>query len=114
VYDELGTFHDGASDVNGDGEDDDDHDVLTGSLTDGTYGGFSCDDWTSTTATPSGQGNGLRLGHIWPANSGQNWQTVHNLSTCGAGTNFIQDGGPDDSSVGSGGGYGAFYCFAIE
>ena len=37
--------------VDSDGIDDDDHDVLTGSNADGTYAGFSCEDWTSTTAT---------------------------------------------------------------
>jgi hypothetical protein len=123
TYDETGTFHDGTTDINNDGIDDDDHDVMTATKSDGTYDGFSCDDWTSTTALPEGslegQGglqNGLRFGHAWPAFSGQGWQTVHAGHACGAGTNFIQDFDPDandPNTVGGGGGYGGIYCFAV-
>ena len=121
VYDELGFFHDGTTDVNVDGIPDDDHDTMTATASDGTYDGFSCDDWTSTTATPEGGiGNGmaglntgLRMGHTWPAGSGQGWQTVHAGHACAAGTNFIQNGAGDSATVGGGGGYGAIYCFAV-
>src|SRR5690606_6678362 len=113
---ETGVFHDGTTDVNDDGEEDDDHDVLTGTHWDGTYDGFSCDDWTSTTAEVPGGGfdGGLRLGHAWPAGSGEGWQTVHAAQSCAAGTNFLQNGPGDGESVGAGGGYGAIYCFAID
>jgi len=115
IYDETGVFHDGTTDVNNDGQPDDDHDTLTGTKSDGTYDGFSCDDLTSTTANPpGGMGGGLRLGHTWPAQSGQSWQTVHGVQSCAAGTNFVQNGPGNGNSVGAGGGYGAIYCFAID
>lgn len=122
VYDELGTFHDGRTDVNNDGIEDDDHDTMTATNSDGTYAGFSCEDWTSTTAQPEGleQGgpfggfnSGLLLGHTWPAMSGQGWSQAHAGHACAAGTNFIQDGPGDSATVGGGGGYGGFYCFAL-
>jgi hypothetical protein len=123
TYDELGTFHDGSSDVNDDGIDDDDHDTLTSTKTDGTYSGFSCDDWTSTTtAAPESGGGGpgsgdstFVLGHSWPAQSGQSWVAAHSARGCQAGTNFIQNGGGMGGvTVGAAGGYGAFYCFAAD
>ncbi len=119
TYDEMGLFHDGSTDQNNDGIDDDDHDTLTATLEDGTYAGFSCEDWTSTTATSSGSGGGggdrggIMLGHSWPARSGEHWATSHAGHQCAAGTNFIQDGGSDGSTVGGGGGYGGIYCFAL-
>lgn len=140
TYDEMGVFHDGKTDQNNDGIDDDDHDTMTATLQDGTYAGFSCEDWTSTTATASsdtggeqmgggGQmagGNlagggfgggdlssGITMGHSWPARSGEHWATSHAGHNCAAGTNFVQDGFGDPKTVGGGGGYGGFYCFAI-
>ncbi len=118
TYDELGTFHDGSTDVNNDGQDDDDHDTLTASNSNGRYAGFSCDDWTSTTATGGGSGGpvgggGPMLGHSWPAFSGQGWSQAHPGHGCEAGVNFIQDGPGTGNAVGAGGGYGAFYCFAL-
>jgi hypothetical protein len=131
TYDEIGTLHDGSSDVNNDGEDDDDHDTLTASKADGTYSGFSCEDWTSTTALPeeedggTGGGSGFPggpgglsssfpMGHSWPAQSGQSWLASHGGRGCEPGTNFIQNGGGSGNTVGAGGGYGAFYCFALS
>lgn len=118
TYDEMGLFHDGSTDQNNDGIDDDDHDTLTATLEDGTYAGFSCEDWTSTTATSAGSGGGggrggIMLGHSWPARSGEHWATSHAGHQCAAGTNFIQDGSGDASTVGGGGGYGGIYCFAL-
>lgn len=121
TYDELGTYHDGNSDVNGDGMDDDDHDTMTATLEDGTYAGFSCNDWTSTTATSGGgdggpgrgPSGGIMLGHSWPAMSGRHWSESHGGHQCAAGTNFIQNGGGNSATVGGGGGYGGFYCFAL-
>jgi hypothetical protein len=112
VYDELGVFHDGSTDVNNDGMQDDDHDILTGSNEQGRYDGFSCDDWTSTTAQGSGRRSGPMCGHSWPAHSGENWIAAHSVSGCAAEVNFIQDGGGSGDGVGSGGGYGGIYCFA--
>jgi hypothetical protein len=105
TYDELGLFHDG--ETNGD-----DHDTLTGSDTEGRLDTSSstCDDWTSTTA--SGR---PRIGHAWPrsANNGREWIMDHNAGGCAAGINISSAmGGDIPASVGSGGGYGGFYCFA--
>ncbi len=115
TYDELGTLHDGHSDVNNDGLEDDDHDVITASTLDGTYAGFSCDDWTTTlTNVPQGQFiPGVYFGHMWPASSGASWISAHAGFGCGAGTNFIHDT-INSASIGGGGGYGALYCFAID
>jgi hypothetical protein len=120
TYDELGVLHDGKSDVNNDGQNDDDHDTMTATLADGTYAGFSCDDWTSTTATASGGGggggpgggSGIQFGHSWPARSGYHWSEAHAGHQCAAGTNFVQGAG-GGATVGGGGGYGGFYCFAL-
>jgi hypothetical protein len=147
TYDEMGLFHDGSTDQNNDGIDDDDHDTMTATLEDGTYAGFSCEDWTSVTAVaddvvdigggggggaapPAGGGGGaggggfggggfgpsggIMMGHSWPAGSGQHWATSHGGHNCAAGTNFIQDGPGTSESVGGGGGYGGFYCFALS
>lgn len=111
VFDELGVYHDGTTDVNNDNMDDDDHDVLTATNADGEYDGFSCDDWTSTTASDGG--DGPRCGHAWPANSGQSWVEAHTVRGCAAGVNFVQDGPGSGDAVGAGGGYGALYCFAL-
>ncbi len=118
TYDELGTLHDGNSDVNNDGTNDDDHDTLTASDRSGRYNGFSCEDWTSTTAIDDsgfgfGFGGGPMCGHAWPAMSGQNWIEAHSTGGCEAGANFIQNGPGTGATVGSGGGFGGFYCFAI-
>ncbi len=145
TYDELGQFHDGTLDQNEDGRGDDDHDTMTATLADGTYAGFSCEDWTSTTAVDDsepvddpwadtdedpwrdtdedpwdwGNGNwgdmlmgGIMMGHSWPAFSGTGFVESHAGHDCAPGTNFIQDGAGDTTTVGGGGGYGGFYCFA--
>ncbi|MDD9970396.1 MAG: hypothetical protein OXR73_29430 [Myxococcales bacterium] len=102
----------------------------------------TCNNWTSTTVMPIGGGfglpdgfdfedlfagfgsrdggvgfggrpGGLRVGHSWPAISGQNWIASHSETSCAAGVNLVQNGPGDGSSVGAGGGWGAFYCFAL-
>lgn len=120
TYDELGTYHDGSTDQNNDGINDDDHDTMTATNADGTYAGFDCEGWTSVTAAPEGGGGGgflsggIMMGHSWPAASGTHWSEAHGGHACAAGTNFIQDGAGDSSTVGGGGGYGGFYCFALN
>ena len=117
TYDETGVYHDGSTDVNNDGQRDDDHDTLTASDEDGRYTGFSCDDWTSTTATGGDdrRGGGPIVGHAWPGGPSPHWINAHSAPGCAAGTNFLQTGGGGDGSniVGGGGGYGAIYCFAL-
>lgn len=89
----------------------DNHDTLTGSNTMGNrVAGRNCRSWT-TNATDAGQ---PQLGHTWPANSGTSWTTVHNAGGCGAGVNLQQTGGPNAPTVGAGGGYGGWYCFALS
>ncbi len=88
----------------------DNHDTLTGSSTMGmNIAGRNCRSWT-TNATDAGT---PQLGHSWPASSGQSWTTVHLAGGCGAGINLQQTGGPNAPTVGAGGGYGGWYCFAL-
>jgi hypothetical protein len=90
----------------------DNHDVLTGSTSQGRLesanAAYTCNNWTST-------GSGRpRLGHSWPANSGQGWIQAHPAAGCQAVVNITQNGPGDRDceGVGCGGGYGALYCFA--
>jgi hypothetical protein len=114
----------------------DNHDIVTGSGTDGKrYGtspGAHCDDWTNATKDYGAP----RVGHSWPRAGGgggrggpsggggsmNNWMSALDEAGCGAGINIDPtiDGPPDSNltpaealgTVGSGGGYGGFYCFA--
>jgi hypothetical protein len=115
----------------------DNHDVLTGS--DGTGklykndDSVTCKDWTSSV----GSDGRPRVGHSWPRSMGgrggrgptgggaggaanpagsmDNWMSALDEAGCGAGASLVEMGGPDPSNptVGSGGGYGAIYCFAL-
>lgn len=91
----------------------DNHDILTGSNAQGKLDSSSasntCNNWTSTTVAGR-----PRLGHSWPAQSGQGWQTAHQAAGCAAVVNLVQNGPGSQgcSGVGCGGGYGAIYCFA--
>ncbi len=43
-----------------------------------------------------------------------NWMSALDESGCAPGVNLVQTGGPgNDGTVGSGGGYGGWYCFAL-
>jgi hypothetical protein len=109
----------------------DNHDTLTGSDATGRlYGSTStCQDWTTADGS---YGNGRpRVGHSWPTEGGPggggpggggpggqdmaNWMSALDEAGCAAGINLIQTGGapPGSDSVGAGGGYGGFYCFAL-
>ncbi|MFM2418548.1 MAG: hypothetical protein RL385_3271, partial [Pseudomonadota bacterium] len=113
----------------------DNHDILTGTGTDGKrYGasaGAHCDDWTNSTKDYGAP----RVGHSWPRTGGggrggagggsmNNWMSALDEAGCGAGINIDPtiDGPPDSpltpaearGTVGSGGGYGGFYCFASK
>jgi hypothetical protein len=104
----------------------DNHDTLTGSDASGRYlsGSNTCMDWTnSSTSTTGGGGggpgggNGPSIGHSWPrgagGGNGSQWIAAHRAGGCGRGintANITSDGTP---TVGSGGGYGGFYCFAL-
>jgi hypothetical protein len=100
----------------------DNHDVLTGSGTDGrlyrpnrnsstSTADVTCNDWTS--AEPSGA---PRCGHSWPREgSGVNWMSSISEAGCAPGINLQDTGSADRGvhTVGAGGGYGAIYCFAL-
>jgi hypothetical protein len=93
----------------------DNHDMLTGSTATGTlYGtdwGPTCHDWTSKV----GSDGRPRVGHSWPAGSGMNWMSALDEAGCAPGVNLVEMGPPNPANptVGSGGGYGGFYCFAL-
>jgi hypothetical protein len=91
----------------------DTHDVITGSNRQGRLATMNrantCQDWTSTTGTGS-----IQVGHSWPSNgSGPHWITAHTTRSCAAGVNLVQNGPGNGQSIGSGGGWGGFYCFAL-
>ena len=104
----------------------DNHDMLTGSDTSGQLYSASatCKDWTAATGDDS-EGK-PRVGHSWPRGSGggggggpggnmDHWMSSLTESGCAPGINLAETGGPDpdDNTVGSGGGYGGFYCFSL-
>lgn len=117
----------------------DNHDVLTGSDSDGKActastcsgiggmfgGGFpggggnitdwTCKDWTLGTSM---SGIAPRCGHSWPTMTGatDDWISRLTENGCAPGFNLVQNGGPmatGNGSVGDGGGYGAIYCLAL-
>jgi hypothetical protein len=103
----------------------DNHDTLTGSAADGTLytatANPTCSGWTSK----EGAAGRPRVGHSWPRRSGGScpnnngcyghWTSSLDEAGCAPGVNLIEMGGPkpNDPTVGSGGGYGGFYCFAL-
>lgn len=91
----------------------DNHHILTGTgVNGGLYGATAnCNDWTSK-ATNSGR---PRIGFSWIASSRTNWISGQDEGGCGAGVKVDIGGGSDPSNpiVGSGGGYGGIYCFAL-
>jgi hypothetical protein len=98
----------------------DNHDTLTGSDGGGRYvsGSNTCEDWTSTANRASGGGgggSGPTIGHSWPrsATNGRHWVSEHRAGGCGKGINTANISSDGTATVGSGGGYGGFYCFAL-
>jgi hypothetical protein len=89
----------------------DNHDTLTGSTAQGMLNGFTCNDWTSATAT----GRPM-AGHSWPrsANSGRHWTADHAVPGCTPGLDRTLGGTGNGSCVGCSGGYGGFYCFVAQ
>jgi hypothetical protein len=91
------------------------HAILTGTGTDGLLfttvtpsTDSTCNDWTSKEATGS-----PRCGHSWPrTGSGTNWMSASAVDGCAPCT------GPGTAAgthcVGITGGYGGFYCFAVN
>lgn len=105
----------------------DNHDMLTGSNTQGRlYSNTgTCLDWTSARGDRATEGR-PRVGHSWPRGMGgpgpgpgggsmNNWMSSLDEAGCAPGVSLIEMGPPILSmpTVGSGGGYGGFYCFAL-
>lgn len=102
----------------------DNHDMLTGTDNNGRLyaANATCKDWTANAGDKINEGQ-PRVGHSWPrtggggpgGNSGAHWMNSLTESGCAPGVNLIEMGPPMASSntVGSGGGYGGFYCFAL-
>jgi hypothetical protein len=102
----------------------DNHHMLTGSNEQGMLGQNdrrdTCQDWTSSV----GSDGAPRYGMSWPRSlgggrrggiAGAHWISDGNEAVCAA--SFVLDGfggaSRGSSGVGSGGGYGGFYCFAL-
>jgi hypothetical protein len=94
----------------------DNHHVLTGSSPQGKLYSqtATCLDWTSNLKDNQATGR-PRVGFSWPAQGRSNWISGQDEGGCGAGVAIVEMGGsnPNNPIVGSGGGYGAIYCFAL-
>lgn len=110
------------------GEEEDNHHMLTGSTTTGTLKSATatCKDWTTNVhstangkpycglAFPRGTGGGGIGGA-----SNSNWISAYEAPGCAAGIEVIVAAGPTQQAeaggwIGGGGGYGGFYCFALN
>ncbi|MEZ4398390.1 MAG: hypothetical protein R3B06_00120 [Kofleriaceae bacterium] len=97
----------------------DNHDMLTGTNSQGRLeaANRTCLDWTANAGNKPVEGQ-PRVGHSWPRGGGgpiDSWMSSLIESGCAPGVSLIEMGPPDPNSntVGSGGGYGGFYCFAL-
>jgi hypothetical protein len=93
----------------------DNHHTVTGSNKQGKLNSATstCDDWTSVTSTEKPM-----CGFSWPRGMGggaANWITGFTANGCKAGAETVDNGGGarNTTIIGSGGGYGGFYCFAL-
>ncbi|MFT3711438.1 MAG: hypothetical protein QM817_27710 [Archangium sp.] len=118
---------DGVLNHNPDGTGDvDNHDTLTGTNAQGKLysATATCADWTGKTGTEGKP----RVGHSWIRSgtggmggggmggvSPNNWMSSLDESGCAPGVSLIEMGPPmsNSNTVGSGGGYGGFYCFSL-
>lgn len=71
----------------------------------------TCNNWTSKEKNMGRP----RIGFSYPAGNRQHWISGQDEGGCGAGKVLVDKGGstPENPIVGSGGGYGGFYCFAL-
>jgi hypothetical protein len=94
----------------------DNHHTLTGSKADGTLNSMNksdtCNDWTSAV----GSAGRPRVGVSWPRSPGDGWISWGFEGGCAPGYNLIEGAGATEGNmaVGSNGGYGGFYCLALE
>jgi len=94
----------------------DNHHVLTGSDATGKLYGptATCMDWTTSLKDNKTTGR-PRIGFSWSIMSRTNWISGQDEGGCGAGVAVEENGAsnPANPIVGSGGGYGGLYCFAL-
>lgn len=90
--------------VNGRGDDPNRHDILTGSMPDGTVAeGMTCEDWTSNSADTAGMvGHHDRMG-LDDSDAAKSWNSSHS-SRGGCGLEALRGTGGD----------GLLYCFATN
>jgi hypothetical protein len=91
----------------------DNHGVLTGTNEQGSLynmdSAWTCNDWTS-----SARDGSPWCGHSWPrVESGRNWMSARADGGCAPCVSLVETGGIRSRCVGSAGGYGALYCFAL-
>ncbi len=100
---------------------DDNHHMMTGSSTTGTLKSATstCKDWTVAEANSDHGQPGV--GFAWPrggrvSNQGSHWMSTYDAHGCGRGFGIVENGpgNPSILTVGDGGGYGGFYCFALN
>jgi hypothetical protein len=97
AVDETGTV------VNGRGDTPNRHDILTGSMPDGTRAAETCEDWTSAGAETAGMvGHHDRRG-LDDSPPAKSWNSSH-TSRGGCGLEALRGTGGD----------GLFYCFAVD
>jgi hypothetical protein len=89
--------------VNGRGDEPNRHDILTGSLPDGTAAEQTCEDWTSSGPDTAGMvGHHDRMG-LDDSDAAKSWNSSHS-SRGGCGLEALRGTGGD----------GLFYCFATD
>ncbi|KYF88842.1 hypothetical protein BE20_21890, partial [Sorangium cellulosum] len=115
----------------------DNHDILTGTNDQGKLysATATCKDWTAKAGDKEAEGRprgalvaeelrrsfpGGSSGAGGPGGPGgninmANWMSSLDESGCAPGINLLETGGPlpNEATVGSGGGYGGIYCFAL-
>jgi len=95
----------------------DNHHTLTGSDAQGKLYGpkATCLDWTSSARDNVMTGR-PRIGFSWSIQNRTNWISGQDEGGCGAGVAIGENGASDPNNpiVGSGGGYGGIYCFALS
>jgi len=98
----------------------DNHDFLTGTNLQGQLYSASatCLDWTANAGNKPVEGQ-PRVGHSWPRGGGgsiDSWMSSLTESGCAPSVDLVEMGppNPNHNTVGSGGGYGGIYCFALQ
>ena len=93
----------------------DNHDTVTGSNRMGMLMSMdpatTCQDWTSSSATG---GRAIMAGHSWSRVGRQQWIQEHTVPGCAPGVNLRDNYVAPGNCIGCSGGYGGFYCFALQ